>query len=106
MSGFFRERGDGVELHVRLTPKSSKDAIEGVEATADGRSHLAARVRAVPEKGAANAALEKLMAAALGVPKKAVSVVAGGTSRLKTVRIAGDVNEISAKLAALAQALR
>ncbi|WP_378947038.1 DUF167 family protein [Mesorhizobium sp. ANAO-SY3R2] len=106
MSGFFRECRDGVELHVRLTPKSPRDTIEGVEATADGRSHLAARVRAVPEKGAANAALEKLMATALGLPKKTVSVIAGGTSRLKTVRIAGDVNEISARLDALAQALR
>lgn len=106
MSGFFRECRDGVELHVRLTPKSSRDAIEGVEANADGRSHLAARVRAVPEKGAANAALEKLMATTLGVPRKTVSVVAGGTSRLKAVRIAGDLNEISAKLDALARALR
>lgn len=106
MSSFFRECRDGVELHVRLTPKSAKDAIEGVETTADGRSHLAARVRAVPEKGAANAALEKLLAVALGMPKKSVSVVAGGTSRLKTVRIAGDVDEISARLAALAEVRR
>lgn len=91
---------------MRLTPKSSRDTIEGVETTADGRSHLAARVRAVPEKGAANAALEKLVAAALDMPKKSVSVVAGGTARLKTLRVTGDVNEISGKLAALAQTLR
>lgn len=106
MPSFFRERSDGVELHVRLTPKSSKDAIEGVETAADGRSHLTARVRAVPEKGAANTALEKLVAAALDMPKKSVSVVAGGTARLKTLRVTGDVNEISGKLAALAPTLR
>lgn len=103
MSGFFRERDDGVELFVRLTPRSSRDAVEGVEATADGRSHLAARVRAVPEKGEANAALEKLLATALGIPKKSISVVAGGTSRLKTVRIAGDAGELGRLVAGLAK---
>jgi uncharacterized protein YggU (UPF0235/DUF167 family) len=51
---------------------------------------LKARVRAAPEKGLANAALEKLVAGALGVPKSAVTVVAGGTSRTKVVKVAGD----------------
>ncbi|PWK76256.1 DUF167 family protein [Aminobacter sp. AP02] len=102
MSGFFRKRDDGVELFVRLTPRSSKDAIEGVEQTADGRAHLSARVRAVPEKGEANGALEKLLAAALDVPKKSVSVVAGATSRLKTVRIAGDAGDLAKLLTGLA----
>lgn len=91
----YRLRPDGADLFVRLTPKSSRDAIEGVETTADGAAHVRARVRAVPEKGAANAALERLVARALGVPGGAVSVVAGGTSRLKTVRITGEVAELS-----------
>ena len=86
----FRLRDDGVDLFVRLTPKAALDRLEGVETTADGRSHLKARVRAVPENGAANQALEKLLAKALGVPASAVSVVAGGTARLKTLRVAGD----------------
>ncbi|TIN30450.1 MAG: DUF167 domain-containing protein [Mesorhizobium sp.] len=90
MSAPFRLRDDGVDLFVRLTPKAALDRLEGVETTADGRSHLKARVRAVPENGAANHALEKLIAKALGVPGSTVSVVAGGTARLKTVRISGD----------------
>ena len=90
MSAPFRVRENGIDLFVRLTPKSSVDRVEGVEAAADGRSHLKARVRAVPENGAANKALERLVAKTLGVPASAVSVVTGGTSRLKTVRIAGD----------------
>ena len=90
MGAPYRLRDDGVDLFVRLTPKSSSDALEGGGTAADGSVHLKARVRAVPEKGAANAALEKLLAKALGVPASAVSVVAGGTSRLKTVRITGD----------------
>jgi len=90
MSAPFRVRENGIDLFVRLTPKSSVDRVEGVETAADGRSHLKARVRAVPENGAANQALERLVAKTLGVPASAVSVVTGGTSRLKTVRIAGD----------------
>jgi uncharacterized protein YggU (UPF0235/DUF167 family) len=86
----FRLRGDGVDLFVRLTPKSSSDALVGLAEAADGSVHLKARVRALPEKGAANAALEKLLAKALGVPASAVLVVAGGTARLKTVRVTGD----------------
>jgi uncharacterized protein (TIGR00251 family) len=100
-SGFHRHYAGGVELFVRLTPKSSRDAVEGVEAGADGRTFLRARVRAVPENGKANQALEKLLASAFGVPASSVSIVAGGTSRLKTVRVAGAPELIEGKLALL-----
>lgn len=90
MTGPFRPRNDGVDLFVRLTPKAAMDRLEGIETSADGRSHMKARVRAVPENGAANQALERLVAKALGVPRSAVSVAAGGTARLKTLRVVGD----------------
>jgi len=101
MSAPFRSRENGIDLFVRLTPKAALDRIDGVETAADGRSHLKARVRAVPENGAANQALERMMAKALGVPASAVSVVAGGTSRLKTLRIAGDAAELAKSVEAL-----
>ncbi|MBA1145205.1 DUF167 domain-containing protein [Mesorhizobium sp. CCANP35] len=86
----YRLRDDGIDLFVRLTPKAALDRLEGMETSADGRCHLKARVRAVPENGAANQALQRLVAKALGVPASAVSVVAGATARLKTLRVAGD----------------
>ncbi|TPI46859.1 DUF167 domain-containing protein [Mesorhizobium sp. B3-1-7] len=101
MSTPFRLRENGIDLYVRLTPKAALDRIDGVETTADGRSHLKARVRAVPENGAANQALERMMAKALGVPVAGVSVVAGGTSRLKTLRIVGDGAELAKSVEAL-----
>lgn len=85
-----RPDGDGAILTLRLTPKSSKDAIESVEQDAAGQSYLKVRVRAVPEKGAANKALLKLVAKALGVPKSDVSLASGDTSRIKQIRIALD----------------
>jgi uncharacterized protein YggU (UPF0235/DUF167 family) len=51
---------------------------------------LRVRVSAVPDKGRANAAVVALLAKALGVPKSAVSVASGETSRLKTLDVAGD----------------
>jgi uncharacterized protein YggU (UPF0235/DUF167 family) len=102
MGGFFRAHAEGIDLFVRLTPKSSTDAVEGIGVSADGSSHLKARVRAVPENGAANAALEKLIAKWLGLPKRDVSLVAGGTSRLKTLCIIGDPKEIGSRIATLA----
>ena len=101
MSAPFRIRENGIELFVRLTPKSSVDRFEGVETSADGRSHVKARVRAVPENGAANQALQKLVAKALGVPASSVSVAAGGTARLKTLRIAGDPEMLARGVEAL-----
>ena len=101
MSQPFRLRDDGVDLFVRLTPKAALDRIDGVEATADGRSHLKIRVRAVPENGAANAALERVLAKALGVPTSSVSVVAGSTSRLKTLRVSGDAATLANHVGAL-----
>jgi uncharacterized protein YggU (UPF0235/DUF167 family) len=101
MSSPFRLRDGGVDLFVRLTPKAALDRLEGVETSADGRSHLKARVRAVPENGAANQALQRLVAKALGVPASAVSVVAGGTSRLKTLRISGEPRALAQSIDAL-----
>ncbi|TPM04457.1 DUF167 family protein [Mesorhizobium sp. B2-3-10] len=102
MSAPFRMRENGVDLFVRLTPKSSVDRLDVVETLADGRSHVKARVRAVPENGAANQALERLVAKALGVPASAVSV-AGGTARLKTLRILGDPEALVTGVEALFQ---
>ena len=80
-------------VHFRLTPKSSKDAIEGVTSTSDGPA-FQARVRAVPEHGAANAALEQLGARWLDLPKRSVSLATGGKSRLKSLQIDGEPREL------------
>lgn len=72
---------------MRVQPGASRDAIEGPGEEASGRLYLKVRVRAVAEKGKANAAVEALLAKALGVPKSAVSVEKGETQRIKVVRI-------------------
>lgn len=59
-------------------------------------------MRAVPEKGAANDALTKLVAGWLDVPSGAVSVSAGLTARLKTVSVKGDANSLAERARLLA----
>ena len=86
----FDTTATGIRIRVRLTPRGGRDVVEGVERLADGRSVLKAHVRAAPEKGEANAALEQLLARVLSAPKSSVSVVGGGTSRLKVVEVKGD----------------
>jgi uncharacterized protein (TIGR00251 family) len=89
-----RQSHDGVILPVRLNPKSARDEIVGVENHA-GECVLKARVRALPEAGRANEALESLIARWLGVPKSTVSVAQGGKSRLKQVSVRGDAQALA-----------
>ncbi len=98
MSGPCRIEPDRLILFVRLTPKGGRDGLDGVVTGADGKCHLKARVRAVPEDGKANAALEAMLAKQAKLPRSAVSVIAGQTARLKQVEIKGDP---AATLAAL-----
>lgn len=79
-----------VLLAVRLTPNARDERIETVKILADGKAVLQVRVRAVPEGGAANRALEGLVAKALKIARSRVSITSGHTQRIKTVKIEGD----------------
>jgi uncharacterized protein YggU (UPF0235/DUF167 family) len=83
---------------VRVTPKGGRDAIDGMAALADGSCVLKLRVRAAASEGEANAAVIRFMAAALGVPARNVSLVAGGRGRLKRLRIIGSAAALAATL--------
>jgi uncharacterized protein len=73
-----------VRITVRATPRSGRDSIE-----AGAGGVLLVRVTAPPDDGKANAAVCKVVAEALGVPKTAVSVVRGHTARTKTLEVRG-----------------
>lgn len=87
-----------VIVRVRVSPKSSKDAIDGVEPTADGPA-FKVRVRAVPADGKANEAVERQLADWLDIPKSCVSVASGHRSRVKSLQIIGDVTSLESRLA-------
>jgi len=73
-----------VTFAARVTPRASRNAVEGEFADA-----LKVRLTAPPVDDRANDALRRLLAERLNVPLSAVRIVAGGKSRLKRVEIAG-----------------
>ncbi len=97
------QTADGIALDVRLTPRSARDAIEGIERRADGRYVLKARVRAAPFEGQANAALQRLIAKELGIAPGRIELAAGNVARIKRLRISGDTRALDALLERLTQ---
>ena len=89
---------DCLALAVRLTPKGGRDSVDGMEQLADGRSVLKVRVRAAASEGEANAALVNLIAKTIGVAPREVELVAGATSRIKRIKIAGNGTVLAATL--------
>ena len=96
----WREAPGGVALLVRVTPGARSGAVEGVLDTPDGPA-LRLRVAAPPVEGAANEAATALLAKALGLRRGAVTLVAGATSRLKRLHLAGDAAALARRLAEL-----
>lgn len=74
-------------LSVRATPRARRDAIERVEALADGRAALRVRLKAPPVEGEANEALRRLLAKQFGLRLNEIDIIGGETSRLKTLRL-------------------
>ena len=74
----------GVELSLHIQPRASRTELVGAHGDA-----LKLRLAAPPVEGEANEELIRFLAKLLGVPKRAVTIVAGGTGRRKRVRVEG-----------------
>ena len=79
-----QERDGEVVFAVRVTPRASRDAIEG-----EYQGALKVRLTAPPVDDRANDALRRLLAARLNVPVSAVRILAGVKSRTKRVAVTG-----------------
>lgn len=81
---FAREHPTGTQLTLKVVPGASRDRIAGTLGDA-----LKVQVAAPPEKGAANAAVRRLLAEALGVPLTQLTLVRGETQPRKTLIVVG-----------------
>ncbi len=81
-------------ITLRVTPGASRDAVVGWQGDV-----LRLRVAAPPQRGKANEAVLRLLAAALGIERRRLRIVRGETSRQKVVSVDGlDEAEIRARL--------
>ena len=81
---WLRQDGDAVLLTLHIQPGAKRTETAGTHGDA-----LKIRLNAPPVDGKANEALIAFLAKLLGVPKSAVELVSGQTSRAKRVRVAG-----------------
>ena len=72
------------ELAVRVVPRAAKAGVAGTRDRA-----ILVRIAAAPVDGAANAELIETLARALDLPRRALTITSGTTSRNKRVRVDG-----------------
>jgi uncharacterized protein (TIGR00251 family) len=82
-----------VFLDVRVIPRASRPGLAG---TRDGA--LLVRLGSPPVEGTANAELIQVLAKALDIPKRQVTIVAGERGRLKRVKVEGLTAERAAEM--------
>jgi uncharacterized protein (TIGR00251 family) len=90
---------NAIIISVRVTPRAGTSGVAGTRGGA-----LLVRLQALPIEGAANEELIDVIAEALEVPKRAVSIASGARSRNKRVRVAGiDAATAAARLGSAEQ---
>lgn len=87
-------------LAIWVTPRSAKPGIGAWRAGADGREELEVRVAEAPADGAANEAVVKLLAAALGISRAEVKIVSGAASRHKRIGVPFGLEEARRRIGA------
>jgi uncharacterized protein YggU (UPF0235/DUF167 family) len=85
-------------LAVRVTPRSAKPGIGDWRADVSGHDQLEIRVAEAPTDGAANHAVLKLLARALGVSRSELAILSGAASRHKRIAIPFDIAEARGRL--------
>jgi hypothetical protein len=85
-------------LPIRVTPRSARPGIGGWREAADGRHELEVKVAEAPADGAANEALVRLLAKALGISRSDLTIVSGESSRHKRIAIPFDLDEARRRL--------
>jgi uncharacterized protein len=85
-------------LAIRVTPRSAKPGFGRWRVGRDGREELEVRIAEAPADGAANEAVVKLLAKALGISRSEVTIISGHTSRHKRVAVPYELYEVRVRL--------
>jgi hypothetical protein len=88
------DKAGGVTVDIVVQPRCPREGVGPVVG-----ERLKVSVNAPPVEGKANEAVQKVLAAAFGVSRSAVTILRGETGKRKTVHIAGvTAAEVAARL--------
>jgi uncharacterized protein len=94
----FSPCADGVRVRVRVRPKAACTGVLGTCREPDGGLALKVSLAAPAEDGKANAELVRMLARQWRVPQSRIAIAVGRRARRKTLRIAGDPDELLGRL--------
>ena len=93
MTSPLRQTQKGNFLYIRASPKSGRNEIIGLVATANDHVSLLIKVIAIPDKGKANEAVIKTLAKTIDIAPTSFRLVSGQTSKDKVLEV---VNNLAA----------
>jgi uncharacterized protein (TIGR00251 family) len=96
VADFFHPTCQGYLLKLHVVPGARQTAVAGLHG-----DRLKIKVAAPPEKGRANDALLEFLARSLKMPRQAVQLASGATSRAKVVAVHDLSPDLKPRLAAL-----
>ncbi len=78
----YRTTEEGILLRLKVIPGAGRNSIAEVR-----NGELLVRIQAPARKGAANKELVRYLARSLSLPRSAIAIVSGSTSRHKVIRL-------------------
>jgi len=90
----FSAAAGGVRVALRVTPKASRAAIEGLKPGAEGAVRLSVKVTAPADRGKANQAVIALLAKAWHIAPSRIRLIAGETDRNKILQVTAEADEL------------
>lgn len=95
---YFEKKNGTIILNVRVTPRASKDEIQGIVG-----DRLKVRIMAPPLEGKANAQLVKFLSRRLKIPRAHIEILSGESGRDKRIRISDPPDDLPAVLLSIGQ---
>ena len=96
--GLITPTRDGVRVVIRLSPRAKSDRLRGIAATAEGGRAIKVSVTTPAQDGRANEALLRLLSQTWCLRRGDLSLGASAGSSSKIMRVAGDPQQLLAKL--------
>ena len=96
---YYQNGKNGIIIHLKVIPNSSKNEICGFINDANGQQFLKIKVTEIPDEGKANKALLKLLRKEWNIKTSDAEIISGKTARIKKLLIANNTANFLSYLA-------